>query len=266
MREIGELKEPFFAVVHYMNVHRPRIYDPANAPFQPSHTSDAGTGGERGRNHYYNAVYASDVAVAKLVKRVRESEAGKRTVIVYTSDHGESFREHDNENDHSGSVYDEEIRVPAFIDAPPGTLSPDEEGSLRRARHELTWQYDLTATMLDLMGLWDAPGMAPFKDRLVGLPLTRPERTTKPVSLTNTAWVWEYIEPNWGLMIGKRKLLATSRDESYRCFDVLADPREKNDLGEDGCPELLEVAKHRFGPRLPKDLRWLAWHREWPPH
>ena len=260
-----ELREPFFAVVHYMNVHRPRLYDAQHAPFQPSHTTDHGTGGEKGRHHYQNAVYLSDLAVAKLIKHIRETDKGKRTVLVYTSDHGESYREHENENDHSGSVYDEEIHVPAWIDAPPGTLAVDEEAALRKARIELTWQYDLAATMLDLMGLWDAPEMAHFKERLVGLPLTRRERPTKAVSLTNTAWLWEYVEPNFGLMQGRRKLLATAADSAYRCFDVLADPKEQADLGEEGCADLVEIARKRFGPGLPRDLRWLAWHREWPP-
>src|SRR4029078_8763882 len=36
MQEWGELKEPFFAVVHYSNVHFPYVYDEAHAPFQPA--------------------------------------------------------------------------------------------------------------------------------------------------------------------------------------------------------------------------------------
>ncbi len=259
------LREPFFAVVHYCNIHRPRLYDPANAPFRPTHTSDRGTGGDKGKNYYQNAVFASDVAVAKLVSFLRATDKGKRTVLVYTSDHSESYREHENENDHSGSVYDEEIRVPTWIDAPIGTLAPDEEVALRKARTELTWQYDLSATMLDLVGVWDAPEMQRFKERMVGLPLTRRDRVKQPVTLTNTSWIWEYVEPNWGVMQGSRKLLATATDHAYRCFDVLADPKEQTDLGEAGCPELLDVARKRFGPKLPRDLRWLAWHREWPP-
>ena len=62
-----------------------------------------------------------------------------------------------------------------------------------------------------------------------------------------------------------RKLLATAADSAYRCFDVLADPKEQADLGEEGCADLVEIARKRFGPGLPRDLRWLAWHREWPP-
>jgi glucan phosphoethanolaminetransferase (alkaline phosphatase superfamily) len=262
--DFASLREPFFAVVHYSNVHRPRLYDPALAPFQPSYTYDQGTAGANGKNHYLNAVYASDVAVAKLLEHVRSTDKGRRTVVVYTSDHAESFREHDNENDHSATVYDEEIRVPAWIDAPPGTLSPAEEASLRGARHAPAWQYDLGATLLDLVGVWDDPAFARFRGRMIGHPLTRPERTTAPVPMTNTSWIWEYVEPNWGFMQGTRKLLATSADTAYHCFDVAADPKERNDLGEAGCPELAALAREKLRV-LPRDVRHLAAHPEWPP-
>lgn len=265
IRDWDALREPFFGVVHYSNLHRPRVYDPEHAPFRPTYVQDEGTGGERGRNYYANAVFASDRAVAKLIKHLRATEKGRRTVLVYTSDHAESYREHDNENDHAGSVYDEEIRVPAWIDAPRGTLTPDEIANLRGARKALTWQYDLSATLFDLVGLWDEPGFARFRARMIGLPLTRSERTTRPMPLTNTSWIWEYVEPNWGLMLGGRKVLATAADDAYKCFDVLADPAERHDLGEEGCPELVALARQKFGSALPRNLRQLAWHREWPP-
>src|SRR4030095_4419815 len=106
--------------------------------------------------------YLSDIAVGRLIDHVRASDKGSRTVLFYTSDHGEALREH-WQLGHTSSLYDEEIKVPGWIDAPPGTLSSEEETSVRDAAHQLLWHYDLHATMLDLLGIWDAPELAPFR-------------------------------------------------------------------------------------------------------
>src|SRR5207237_3419933 len=103
--EWNELVEPFFAVVELSNIHRPRIVDPKRMPFQPSLAKD-GEGGSPAEvwNFYKNAVYRSDAEVARLVAAVRASRAGPRTIIVFTSDHGEGFGEHAQGINHSGSV------------------------------------------------------------------------------------------------------------------------------------------------------------------
>jgi glucan phosphoethanolaminetransferase (alkaline phosphatase superfamily) len=249
--EIDALAEPFFAVVQYSNIHYPRLFDPARAPFQPS---DPAGDFEAARNHYKNVVYLSDLAVAHLLAHVRGAARGPRTVIVYTSDHGEALGEHDNENYHSGSVHEEEIRIPAWIDAPAGTLSPAEEQSLRDKRAAPLFQLDLFATIVDLIGLWDAPALGPLRDRWIGRPATRPERATRPVPLSNVSWFWEYWRPNWGLMDYPRKILALPEDDAYRCYDVLADPGEEDDLGEVGCRALVEQANDVFHV-LPRDMK-----------
>jgi arylsulfatase A-like enzyme len=249
IRDWDDLKEPFFAVVHYSNIHYPYVYDPEQAPFQPS---DFGKSPEKNAhffNYYKNVVYLSDLAVGRLLRHIRATEKGKRSVIVYTSDHGESFREH-WQMGHTSALYDEEIRVPTWIDAPRGTLAPQEEASLRAARDAYVWHLDLAPTMLDLMGLWDSPALAPFKQRMLGHPLTRPERTVSPVPLTNCTWVWECGFRNWGMMQGPLKLHAREWDGEYHCFDLRTDPEELNNLGERACGSLSAIARGLF-PVMP---------------
>ena len=258
----GKLKEPFVAVLHLSNVHRPRRIDTDNPLFKPTNLTDKGTRGAEGKNHYRNAVNLSDRAVAKLIDHVRASESGGRTVIVYTSDHGESFGEHRNENDHAGSVYDEELHVPGWVDAPPNTLSPEEERNLRRARNQHVYQLDLGATMFDLLGVWDDPRFAPFRARMLGHPLTRRERTTEAVPLTNISWVWEYQRANYGLMQGTMKVHATFADPEYKCFDIARDPKETTDLGEAKCGPLFQKTRD-FYHLLPKQVDKLKKHPEW---
>lgn len=245
IEEWGELKEPFFAVVHYSNNHYPYVYDPENAPFQPAAMDKSPEKNEEFKNYYKNVVYLSDKAVGRLIEHIRSTDTGKRTVLVYTSDHGESFREH-WQLGHTSSVYDEEIHVPAWIDAPEGTLAPEERASIESAKDDYLYHLDLAPTFLDLMGVWDDPALAPFRARMHGHPITRPERTVGPVPLTNCTWVWECAFRNWGMIQGPLKIEAREWDNEYHCFDVSEDPGELSNLGEARCAPLGDLARQMF--------------------
>ncbi|WP_437781988.1 sulfatase-like hydrolase/transferase [Sorangium sp. So ce1097] len=241
----GELVEPFFAVVHYSNVHYPYVIDPRRSPFQPSELDKSPEKNEHFFNYYKNVVYLSDMAVGRLIEHIRGTPSGERTVIAYTSDHGESFREH-WQLGHTSSLFDEEILVPTWIDAPEGTLAPEERASIAGARDAFVWHLDLAPTFLDLMGLWDEPRLAPFRARMMGHPLTRPERTVAPVPLTNCTWVWGCEFRNWGMMQGPLKIEAREWDGEFHCFNVLEDPLELTNLGEPACAPLPDLARALF--------------------
>ena len=125
-------------------------------------------------------------------------------------------------------------------------LSAEEEASIRGAKNEFVWHLDLGATMLDLIGVWDDPTMTPFRRRMIGHPITRPERTVEPVPLTNCTWVWECAFRNWGLMQGPIKIEAREWDAEYHCFNLLDDPQELNNLGERACAPLPDLARRTF--------------------
>ncbi len=261
LADLDTLEEPFFAVAHYSNVHMPRRIDPERAPFQPTDRRYRRSSDEGQKNYYRNAVYLSELAVAQLVAEVRARPSGARTVILYLSDHGEAWFEHGQNNDHGATLFDEEIRIPAWIDAPPTTLTAREAEALREAREERVFQSVVAPTVLDLLGLWDAPALAAHVGRMASPPLTR-RLSRAPEVLTNVSWAWEYGDPNWALMAGSRKLLARSDDARYLCFDVTADPRERHDLGPSGCSALLPLADEVFG-MLPRELGRLRERPAW---
>ncbi len=245
------LKEPFLAVVHFSNIHFPYIYDENNAPFQPSLLTKDPEQIDSFLNYYRNVVYLSDKSVGKLIEYVRSTESGRRTIMIYTSDHGESFREH-NQMGHTFSVYDEEIHVPGWLDAPSGTLSKDEESYLKNASNQFLWHLDFAPTILDLMGVWDEPKISKFTIEMMGKPLTRPIINRNPVPLTNCSWIWECEFRNWGYMQGPLKVEAREWDSNYHCFNVLDDPGERTDLGEDACAGLSDLARKIF-KRMPNE-------------
>lgn len=243
--EIGALREPFFAVVHLSNVHYPYVHEEALAPFRPWAFEKSPEKNAEFFRYYQNVAYRSDLAVAEALRAIRTAPSGERTIIVYTADHGESFREH-WQMGHTSALYDEEVLVPTWIDAPAGTLSPDEEASIRGAEQQPVWHLDLGPTFLDLLGVWDAEALRPFRARMPGHPITRPERTTAPVPMTNCTGVWECNFRNWGLMQGTRKIEAREWDGSFHCFDLDRDPGELVDLGERRCAPLPDLARELY--------------------
>ena len=243
--EIGQLREPFFAVAHYGNTHIPYLVDEDDAPFQPALASKATEDNEAYRNHFKNAVYRQDRTIAELIRFVREAPFGDRTVILYTSDHGEQFREH-GQLGHTGSLFDVEIHVPAWVDAPAGTLTDDEERALVGYADQPTFHTDVAPTLLDLLGLWDAAAIASYREAMVGGSLLRPGRPQTILALSNCTGVWGCAFENWGVMRGRKKLHAREWDSDWLCYDTLADPEELSPLPLSACADLRAEAERRF--------------------
>jgi hypothetical protein len=247
--EMPTLREPFFGVVHYGNTHTPYRVDPAASPFQPSFVSKDPADNEAYRNYYRNAVFLQDRTIGEMIRFIRSQPFGARTVIVFTSDHGEAFREH-GQIGHTGAILDEEIHVPFWIDAPPGTLTAAEAKALAAARADLAFHTDVTPTVLDLLGLWDAPELQGFRAAMVGRSLLRPR--TQPAdattfSLSNCSGIWGCAFRNWGVMRGTHKLEGREWDNRWHCFDVSTDPHEEHDLGPEGCGDLPATAQRVYG-------------------
>jgi arylsulfatase A-like enzyme len=247
-REIRSLKEPFVAVVHLANTHFPYLVDEGRQPFQPSENTKDPAKNSHFFNYYRNAVYRQDEAVAATIQALRDAPGGERTVLVFTSDHGEAFREH-HQLAHSLSVYDEEIHVPGWIDAPPGALTQQERASLERLADTPVWHLDLLPTFLDLLGLHDAPELRRFRARMPGASLLRALPAERVVPLTNCTAVWGCPFRNWGLMRGPWKLEARAWDPDWHCWNVLDDPKEQRELGAARCGDLAREALGLFGEK-----------------
>jgi glucan phosphoethanolaminetransferase (alkaline phosphatase superfamily) len=247
--DIGGLREPYVGVVHLSNTHFPYAVDPDFAPFQPQEEA-SGPGYETEiKNRYQDSIILQDRAVGRLIDDVRSRPEGARTVIVFVSDHGEQMREKGAVG-HTGTLFDPEIRIPLWIDAPPGTLTADEEAHLRALSETPLTSVDVLPTLLDLMGMWDSPSVAPFRARMPGESLMRGGSARDAVlPLTNCSELWACAFKNWGAIQGTRKLIATTWDHQWNCFDVATDPEENHDLGPEACQDLRAYAEKTMGGR-----------------
>jgi phosphoglycerol transferase MdoB-like AlkP superfamily enzyme len=241
LRDLPTMRAPFVGVVHLSNTHFPYVIDEADAPFQPQSQAIGAGDAKKVLNRYRDAIRRQDAIVARLVRGVRALPGGDRTVVVFVSDHGEQIRER-GAIGHTWGVYDEEVLVPFWMDAPAGTLTDEQAARLRAQKDAPLTQLDVLPTVLDVMGVWDAPEVASFRAAMPGESLLRGGSAGQSVVLTNCTSIFACAFKNWGAMQGTRKLVATQNDAGWKCFDLADDPGENEDLGSDACGPLAELA------------------------
>ena len=158
---------PFFLYLHFLDPHGP--YTPKGehvAGFLAGKQTDQprileGTVGkmldgerliqefDEGDLEYFTALYDAEIrevdeAIAELVAHLEARGRFEDTLIVFTSDHGEGFLEHETLK-HGYQLYEEFVRVPLVVVGPG--IEPG------RVTGALVQHVDLAPTVLELAGL-----------------------------------------------------------------------------------------------------------------
>ncbi|MBI5478869.1 MAG: sulfatase-like hydrolase/transferase, partial [Deltaproteobacteria bacterium] len=121
----------FWLWVHYFDPHSEYIVHPGFPTF-----------GKSPRDKYDHEVLFTDHHVGRLLDHFATLPAAKRTVIMVTGDHGESFFEHGQPN-HGFELWEENIRVPMFVVGP---------GIAHKRITRPTSHIDLFPTWIELLG------------------------------------------------------------------------------------------------------------------
>jgi arylsulfatase A-like enzyme len=224
---VRKAKNPYFLWVHYFDPHFEYLAHPEFARF-----------GDSDLDRYDQEIAYTDRQIARLLDRLPDRE---RTVIVFTSDHGEEFGEHDGAFHYT--LYEENMRVPLVITAPGLEAGVDSS---------ITEQIDLLPTMLSLLDIGPPPDL-PGRDLL-----NEPRPDDRPVFTERDR------PPPWrqrGIVKGSLKLLFIEEADSASIppssrgthvtvtnvhpgaylFDLSADPGEKHNIYDDSNPRALEL-------------------------
>ena len=178
---IAETERPFFAWVHLYDPHAPYDAPRAFADRFPGRAYDA-------------EVAASDWAVGSLLRALPPATLD-RTLVVVTSDHGESLGEH-GEREHGIFVYDATLAVPLVIAGPGVPAGRRVQGQVRHV--------DVAPTVMELLGRPWAPGDGvSLVPAMHGAPAeTRPSYAESAFGLLHFGWSelralrdgeWKYI-------------------------------------------------------------------------
>lgn len=208
LRHLSDKKNtagPFFALYHFLDPHDQYVGH-AGVPKM----------GRGARGAYNGEIYFTDKHIGKLLDFVDAQPWGKNTAVIITSDHGETFGEHGMYR-HGFELWQELIHVPLLIRVPgyeAKTIDVPRGG------------IDLPRTIMALLGvapdenfqghslLPEMRGDAPPAHRPVISDLSRTSDNDR-----RRAMIWKNY-----------KIIAYGDDNSFKLFDLEADPKEKRDL------------------------------------
>lgn len=217
MPQLAGEGRPFLAVLQSNSSHYP--YYAAN----PS-----GNLAER----YRQSIQYGDTLFGEIIDSLAARDFLKKTVIIYTSDHGEAFGEHDY-NGHVRTFYEEESGIPFWIYIPKPLLDRFGRriGNLSGNQQKNISNLDLVPTALALMQF------SPLPDTLsrvfMGASLLDSLGSDRPIYFLNNNEISNHrLFRSCGLKIGDMKYLLIKDAEGYReeLFDLAADPAERENL------------------------------------
>ncbi|ABY34573.1 MAG TPA: DUF229 domain-containing protein [Chloroflexus aurantiacus] len=268
-----EPNQPIFAFINLMGVHMPYhpdrrmierfapdvIRDREAARYVRRFNGDVFgwlapfAGADERYRHVLSDVYDAEVAtqdahLGEFLRRMRESGALDRTLLLICSDHGDHLGEKGMVG-HAMSVYNELIHVPLIVRDPEGDFPRGTEVnhpvSLRRVFHTLLSAAGIASGAECDRSLAQSPAADPdggtvFSEaeppqNVLGIMLRRqPERVRAN----------RFDQPRRAVISGSYKLIQTGEDQ-VELYDLDADPRETIDLAAI-LPERVEELQARL--------------------
>jgi arylsulfatase A-like enzyme len=228
---------PFLLWLHYVNPHAPYTPPPPfDAAFRDAASKEGSLikpvpgfhGGvprqwfvsDQDRLGYYIAQYDGEIAtvdqeVGRVLDALDASPVGAETLLVLTSDHGESLGEHDYFFDHGENLFDPSLRIPLVL-AGPG-VKPGHRSAL------FATTLDLLPTILDAVKVSYPPNLAGESLWPAARGQERPDR----------ARLYAQNDRNLIAAWGRRFKIVASPDADkvrYALYDREKDPEETKNL------------------------------------
>ena len=192
-------EQPFFAFVHFFEAHHP--YEA-----KPGFEREAAEGPRAPDVEQEVARYKSEISYLDSLLPSLLEAAGEDTVVVLTSDHGESF-EHDYLYNHRESLWESTLHIPMVIRGPglePGSRSD-----------QLVALTDVLPTVLELAGL-------PLDSKIQGRSMLQ--------ETTRREFVFAMTDP-WS---GGKRMFAVRGDPLKAIWGVLEEPVAFNLIEDPG--------------------------------
>lgn len=195
----------WFLWCHYLDPHGKYVAHPGEVRF-----------GDSEEDLYDGEIAYTDRYIGELLAQLAHTEAGSRTVVIVTSDHGEGFMEHGFIN-HGMTLYRELIHVPLIIDVPNG--EPHEvDGAVS--------SLDIFPTMASLAGI-DVSDLHLEGETLVPeLFYGRDAEQRVVFAETN------YPNNDWqrAAVSQDDKLILHTMSDLYELYDLRVDPEERHNV------------------------------------
>lgn len=235
-------RPPYHDMYKDLNPQMPYTMTPEVANNRPSW----GKGGEKDKNEanvfkaeplkqYFGMVKHIDDCVGQMVDYLKKNDLYDNTIIIFTSDHGDMFYEHNRMN--KGVPYEASARIPFVISYPKAIPA----GKVINKAHVNT---DMTPTLLGLMGV---KTNAKFHGEDKSADFVSKSKTVDGDCLVHFADCGGF----WVSVADDRYKLVVTKGEKPWLIDLEKDPYEIKNYFND--PKYAKIAK-RMIAQLKKDL------------
>jgi arylsulfatase A-like enzyme len=207
-------ERPFFLWTHFFDAHLPYVAPEEYLKGQPRRDVNGPWDAEANRREYLAEVAYADRELGRLLEALGP-ETLARTLVVFTSDHGEGLGEH-GEYTHSRLIYEGSLRVPLVISCPALFEKP------LVVSDRIAGLVDVVPTVLSLLGLPEPVGLDGVALFRTDLDPARAIYSESLVTLFNHGWA-----PLYGYTRLTDKFIQAPRPEYY---DLRADAGERRNL------------------------------------
>jgi arylsulfatase A-like enzyme len=251
-------KQDFFLWVHYFDPHMPYMPPEAFQPTDPAQR-ELGNGFEDIRGARMGALARTangrawiralhdgevryvDEQVGRLVESLRKQGLYDDALIVFTSDHGEEFWDHDH-FEHGHTLYNELVLVPLLLKLPgsPGHRTIDTRVTTQAVMPTIL---DLCAVAPQSSGIL----LPPLSPLVKGEPDAYVEQ---PVSV-GASLFFDHLE---GVLFDQMKYIRGTLSGHEQLFNLSEDPRERNSIAVQD-PQNLEKGRKLLDDARAADSR-----------
>jgi len=230
-------RRPFFAFVNYLDVHGPLLPPP---PYDGRFSDGRAVHGEHEIqigaiagdivvpppaerraiiDKYDESILYLDANLGRLFAELRRRGTLDNTVVVVTSDHGESWGEHGMMY-HGHSLYYETLHVPLIVRYPA-------RAAVGRRESSPVGVQQLSATIADLVGLGPSafPGTSLFAPHAEAQPVLAEVARRSMVAAnwpSSRGWLASVLTDRWQLI--------RRQTGEVELFDLQADPKQERNL------------------------------------
>jgi arylsulfatase A-like enzyme len=253
-------KKRFFLWVLYVEPHRPYIsHENFTFDYQgvPSSVYPPGTSMKKIKN-YDSEIAFTDFYIGRLLEKIKSLGLYREALIIFHSDHGESFGEH-NYFRHGRRLYNSTVHVPMMIKLPYNWL----KNSVRRENISLL---DISPTILSVLNIPNPSYMegiplfkegASFLDRQI---LLETYAGTVHLKRNNKKYHLQIKPIRYGIIDGSSKIVYNFKEKTFEAYRVIEDPFESQNIFVEEISTLGPM-RNQLETRLQRMSKYIKYNR-----
>lgn len=205
---------------------------------------------------YDTTIKQTDQEIGRFINKLNQTGQLENTIVIVTSDHGESFQEHIQWVGHTEHLYNEFIKVPLVI------YHPDIQGKTINTRVRLI---DIAPTIADFANLstdkfeFDGKSLMPLMEEETLIFKIRKKLFSQVSDNKKDRMVYSSTYGSNGKRFDRKTLikddwkLIWDRDAGIReLYNLEEDPEERNDLAYERKDKVEELSRKLLEMRNPK--------------